>query len=235
VWALDALERTAALPATLSGRAGAPWQIEGELDASDPARIEPPLDSASCAPWLGDLEARYAASPLAAIGVVSDTVGAPALGLLDFGSIVDAAEIGVAGPGTPGPVELLGACAADEPWGWGDPDGPTRPCGPHLPLRAASGDLLVDGGVGQGMLVVDGDLTLRAGARYYGLVLVTGALRLEGSATLAGMAIALDGAHVGVGSRVRSSACWVVRALAAQRPALGGLRVVPGVGRIGPL
>ena len=234
-WALDPLQRVSELSAAVSGRSGALWQIDGEVDASDPTRVEPPLDVAACAPWLGELEARYAASPLDAIGVAADTVGGPGLGIIDFRALTAAAAVGVAGSGTPTPVERLGSCALDEPWGWGDPDDPTGPCGPHLPLRSADGNLTVDGGVGQGVLVVGGDLTLTSGARFHGLVLSRGMLRLEGAATLEGLAIALAGAQVASGSRVRASACWAVRALAAQRAVLGGLRVVPGVGPIGPL
>ena len=234
-WALDPLERIVELRAVVGGRPDALWQIEGEIDAGDPAGVEPPLAPADCAPWIGELQARYATSPLAATDIADDTVGGPGLGLVGFADLMAAADVGVTGWGTPAPVERLGVCAAEEPWGWGDPDHPTRPCGGRLPLRAADGDLTMDGGVGQGVLVVDGDLTLTSGARYYGLVLVRGTLRLEGAAILQGLALALEGAHVGVDSRLVASACWAVRALTAQRAALGGLRVVPGVGPIGPL
>jgi hypothetical protein len=234
-WALDPQERILNLPAAVSGRAGARWHLEGEIDASDPTGDGPPWDAADCAPWLGELQAHYAASPLAAHGIAADTLGGPGLGLVAFGSLMAAAEVRVVGAGTPGPVESFGACAVDEAWSWGGRDHPGPPCGSHLPLRSAQGDLVVQGGVGQGVLVVDGDLTFTSGARYHGLVLVRGVLRLDGAATLQGMAIALEGAHVGAGSRIGASACWALRALDAQRAALGGLRAVPGVGPLGPL
>jgi hypothetical protein len=82
---------------------------------------------------------------------------------------------------------------------------------------------------------VDGDLTLTAGARYHGLVIVRGSMRIEDGSSLDGLAIASGGVELTADSRVRGSACWAVRALAAQRGALGRLITVPGVGEVGPL
>ncbi len=92
----------------------------------------------------------------------------------------------------------------------------------------------MDGGVGQGVLVVDGDLTLTAGARYYGFLITTGEVRLEGGAVFEGMALAGGGILVDADARVRGSACWAVRALAAHRETFGRLLPLPGTGRIGP-
>ena len=233
-WSLDPLERVTELPGVLSAAPGSVWTLDGAVDADAPARVDPPLDAADCAPWLVELEAGYA-TLLPPAGVLTDTVDAPWLGLLDFPSLLARAPVLVSGAGTPGPVEAFGACVEVAPWGWGDPEESGRPCGAHLPLRASPSDLSVVGGVGQGVLAVDGDLTLTAGARYYGLVVVRGALRLEDGASLDGFAVALGGGSVDAGSRVRGSACWAVLALAAQRAALGGLVAVPGVGPIGPL
>jgi hypothetical protein len=234
-WSLDPLERVTALRGVLNAASDREWVVAGVVDASTPTRADPPLELADCAPWVAELEASYARRPLATTGFLSDTVDGPWLGLLDFPSLLARAPAFVSGSGTPGPIQRLGACAEDEPWGWGDPEEPSSPCSSHLPLRAASGDLTVVGGVGQGVLVVDGDVTLTAGARYYGLVVVRGALRLEDGASLDGFALALGGGAVAVGSRARGSGCWAVRALAAQRVALGGLMAVPGVGPVGPL
>lgn len=233
-WSLDPLERVTNLPGVLSAAPGSVWTLDGVVDAGAPARVDPPLDLADCEPWLAELEESYA-MPAAQLGFLSDTVDAPWLGLIDFPSLLARAPVLVSGAGMPGPVERFGACAEGEPWGWGDPENPRLPCGPHLPLRASLGDLSVVGGVGQGLLAVDGDLTLTAGARYYGLVLVRGTVRLEDGASLEGFAVALGGGSIAAGSRVRGSACWAARALAAQRVALGGLVAVPGVGPIGPL
>lgn len=95
--------------------------------------------------------------------------------------------------------------------------------------------MTLTGGVGQVVLVVDGDLTLAAGTRLYGLVLTSGLLRVESGASLEGMAIAAGGVLIEAAGSVRASACWAARALAHQRATVGGLRPLPGTGLIGPL
>lgn len=237
-WSPDPLARVLALEGALTVFPGAPVSLAGSLEVATPAVPEPPLTAADCAAWAADLEARYAVAPLAALATAIDTLGAPRLGLLDFEAL--AARAGpsdlVFGPaGTPEPIERFGTCALDEPWGWGDPESPWRPCGSYLPLRVAPAGLVVLGGAGQGTLVVDGDLTLTAGARYHGLVIVRGSMRIEDGSSLDGLAIASGGVELTADSRVRGSACWAVRALAAQRGALGRLITVPGVGEVGPL
>jgi hypothetical protein len=102
-------------------------------------------------------------------------------------------------------------------------------------VRASLGDLTVLGGVGQGVLVVDGGLTLSDAARFYGLVVVRGALRLEGGASLVGLALAQGGAAVAADARVVASGCRSARALAAARGTFGVMLPVPGVGAIGPI
>jgi hypothetical protein len=234
-WALDPLERVAALRGVLNAPEDGAWALDGLVDAAAPTAAVPPLDPAACASWLPELEARYADGPLSATAVLPDAARGPALGLLDVPALLAGAPALVSGAGTPGPTDRFGACVEDAPWGWGDPDGPSEPCGAHLPLRASAGDLTVVGGVGQGVLVVDGDLTLTSGARFHGLVIARGALHVEGSATLEGLALAWGGGSVAADARVRGSACWAVRALAAQLPTLGGPIAVPGVGLFGPL
>jgi len=234
-WALDPLERVSALPGAIVVSSGAPVTLLGSVDASRPADVVSPLTDEDCAPWMSDLEARYGSAPLAAVSTLSDTTPTPGLGLLDFQAVLDAADVLVEGAGTPTPVEHFGACAPYEPWGWGDPHRPLRPCGAHLPLRTSLGDLSVIGGAGQGMLVVDGDVTLTAGARYYGFVLVRGALHIDDGAAVEGLAVALGGINVGPLGRFTASACWAARAIAAQRGTLGRLIAVPGVGRLDPL
>jgi hypothetical protein len=85
------------------------------------------------------------------------------------------------------------------------------------------------------VLVVGGSLTLTSGARYYGMVITGGPLRVEDGASLTGLAIAHGGVAVAADAKVAASACWAVRALAANRFALGDFVQVPRVGEIGPM
>jgi hypothetical protein len=232
-WALDPFARIAALDAAVSVRAGASVLIEGVVDPAAPASVAPPLQPGDCDPWLPELVVHYGSNPLGAVGVLADGDTVPRLGELELEELLAEATIRPAGSGTPAPTERGGTCAETDPWSGGDPERPWRACGGHFALRSANGDLEVLGGSGQGILVVDGSLTLGAGARFYGLALVRGTLRVEGGARLEGLAVATGGVHVGPRSEVRGSACWVARALASRRSDLGRLRLVPGVGSLG--
>jgi hypothetical protein len=233
VWALDPLARVMAFDAVVTVGAGATSFVDGIIDAGAPAAVASPLQPGDCDPWLAELLAHYGSITLDAVGAMAAGDTAPRLGALEFDDLLGAATIRPAGSGTPAPADAAGVCAEEESWSWGDPEHPWRPCGRHLVLRGAVGDLDVQGGTGQGMLVVDGDLTFHSNARFYGLALVTGTLRVEGGARLHGTAVASGGAYVGPGSEVRGSACWVARALAANRAVLGAFRLVPGVGPLG--
>lgn len=237
-WSLDPLTRVLALRGALTIPAGATVALSGTVDVAHPALATPPLTPGDCARWATDLEAHEARSPLDPVATVTDSAGGPRLGSLDFDGLValsGPASLLPGGAGTPAPVERLGTCVEGEPWAWGDPERPWRPCGAHLPLRASVGDLTVLGGSGQGTLVVDGDLVLRGGARYYGIAVAKGVLFLEEHAALEGMALAWGGVVVTAGARVRASACWAVRALHAASGTLGRFLEVPGVGEVGPL
>jgi hypothetical protein len=69
---------------------------------------------------------------------------------------------------TPGP----GAPQCDSAAGhnWGDPTRAT-PCANRFVIVHARGDVVVDGGVGQGILLSDGDVELRNGAQFFGLII----------------------------------------------------------------
>lgn len=77
---------------------------------------------------------------------------------------------------TPEPRYSSSACDRADPRNWGDPSRPNTVCGRYLPVIGATGDLDVDGGVGQGVLLVEGDLTLRGGAEFHGVIIVGGRL-----------------------------------------------------------
>jgi len=233
-WAMDPLTRVLALRGAISVGLGAPVTIAGSVDASAPAAVELPLDPTVCDPWMTQLDAHYALEPLAPVAtLVADTL--PPLGMLDFAGLLDAADVTVAANVSPSPSEALGACVITEPTNWGDPERPWRPCGQHFALRKAVGSLRVAGGAGQGVLIVDGDLVLDAGARFYGLAIASGALRVESGGELVGMAVTTGGADVAAGGLVRASACWAALALAANRAQLGRLRPMPGQGALGPV
>jgi hypothetical protein len=65
---------------------------------------------------------------------------------------------------------------------WGEPFVITNhPCKTYFPLIFAEQDLHITGGRGQGILMVNGDLTVAGGFEFYGPVIVRGNLRTTGT------------------------------------------------------
>ena len=121
---------------------------------------------------------------------------------------------------TPSPRVAGTDCDESDPSNWGDPERPMAPCAGYVALVGRSGPVVMSGGVGNVILVVDGDVELRAGARLYGLVVLTGMLRVRDGARFAGLAVALGGLEVGPTGTVASSPARVEDALRARRTEL---------------
>ena len=235
VWVMDPLARTAAFDGVVVVADGAPVDVTGVVDGDAISRAELPLTPALCSSWQAALDSIYPTGRLPSVAVQEPDPRPPRLGLLDGDSLLASIPVQVSGLGTPAPAEEGGTCLVDAPWSWGDPDRPYGACGGHLALRASPGDLTLEGGVGQGLLVVAGDLTLVSGARFFGIVLVAGVLRVVGGARLAGLAQAHGGLEVGPASEIRGSACWTARALDAARPYLSLPLAIRESGWIGPM
>ncbi len=133
------------------------------------------------------------------------------LGRLDREGLFSRTRLLEVGSGAPQARVRGGVCTDDE-WNWGSPDDPVGPCGNRHILMGASGDLLVDGGAGQGTLVVAGDLTLK-GTLFAGVILVGGNLRLEDGATVFGYARSGGLTEIVGGSRFMASSCGARTAL----------------------
>ncbi|MCG6956656.1 MAG: hypothetical protein LJF04_11770 [Gemmatimonadetes bacterium] len=72
-------------------------------------------------------------------------------------------------------------CRTTTPDNWGDPVRPSGVCGNYFPIVYAAGDLHITGGYGQGILLVEGDLTVDGGFEFYGPVFVKGELATQGT------------------------------------------------------
>ncbi len=75
-----------------------------------------------------------------------------------------------------GPSSSDGDCRTSDSRNWGDPRAPISACGAYRPVIFVIGDVTLAGGIGQGVLAVDGNLTVTGGFEFHGLVLVTGRL-----------------------------------------------------------
>lgn len=86
------------------------------------------------------------------------------------------------GPLGPAPVGTATTCDATGHDNWGDPRKPATiaGCANYFPITYVNGDLKLVGGVGQGILLVSGDLTVDGGAEFFGPVIVRGHLATAG-------------------------------------------------------
>ena len=149
-----------------------------------------------------------AGEPLAPM-VVADTGMLLRFGHLDWEQLVEVASTRTSQRVTgAAPRSTDEECDTTDSNNWGEP---TRwnsgVCMSYYPVIHAPGDLIVDGGRGQGLLLVDGDLTLQGGFEFVGAVLVRGAVRsgpggarITGTVAMAAQsptAPALDGLAIG--------------------------------------
>jgi hypothetical protein len=215
LWILDPVARAADPGAAVEVGPAAPVAVLGVVDGAGPTAEGEELRRL-CRPWARALDSLGAASvPPAGLG--TDGWEGGELGLLTLEGLLARIPVEVAGSGMPESRSRGGRCGGGA-WSWGDPGGGPGPCAERWVTRRTPGDLAVEGGVGQGLLAVEGDLTLAAGARFRGLVLVGGALVLREGAVLEGMARARGGLSVDATSRVRGSRCPALRALSEAAP-----------------
>jgi hypothetical protein len=107
---------------------------------------------------------------------------------LDWTALTGAAtKIYSSGAGTIngiGPTATAGVCNTGDVNNWGDPLHLTpavASCQTYFPIIYAQGDLHITGGTGQGILLVEGDLSVAGGMAFYGPVIVKGSLSSAGT------------------------------------------------------
>lgn len=219
----------------------AAFVTRGPIMVADAATIDganavPPgwSDCDPAAPPVAGLHVRdSAALSTAGCGTASCVAGSPAVlvdpsldssaaGVLSgaaFDDLASRATVTVSG-GTrlPGPSLIGGVCNVLDGDNWGSPASPGGPCGSRFPLIWSSAGLTLTGGEGQGVLVVNGDLTLGGGFGFTGVVIVRGRLATVGAGgSVHGIVLADNVAgpahEVGANAAIRYSSCAVQRAL----------------------
>lgn len=116
------------------------------------------------------------------------------------------------------------ACNKADVLNWGAPTDPTSTCADHFPVVWANGDLTINGNVGQGVLIVNGDLDVQGGFEFYGPVIVRGALSTQGTGGhfnggIIAANVNLDQNTVLGDAVVTFSSCALARALRQSAPA----------------
>jgi hypothetical protein len=164
------------LVATLSALAAIDLSASARLDGTDRA----PLGWDCPAP-----------GPAVAPFAVSDSASLLRFGQFDWTALAEAATARLT-PGmvSPSPRVADQECDTTAPENWGEPiKSSGTACTSYYAIVHAPGDLIVDGGRGQGLLIVDGDLTLRGSFEFFGVILVRGTLRSgSGGARITGAA-----------------------------------------------
>jgi hypothetical protein len=142
-------------------------------------------------------------------------------GDLTFNDLVGLSDVSLA-PGVYGPQPSYtgGQCNRSDPLNWGDPIDQTTDCANHFPIVYASGNLLLATGFGQGILLVDGDLTLQGNMQFFGAIIVRGNLITAGFGnTVHGSVVASNAGNTIDGTaQLQYSSCALEKALAAAAP-----------------
>jgi hypothetical protein len=85
-------------------------------------------------------------------------------------------------PSNPAPtLDVSGSCQTTDLYNWGDPLVPSAPCSSFFPIIWADQSISIQGGYGQGVLIVNGNLSVQGGFEFYGPVLIKGTLSTQGT------------------------------------------------------
>lgn len=146
-------------------------------------------------------------------------------GELDWAQLValanlDVTPLGSNISGTEPDTTATGVCTKTTLNNWGNPVEPAAACGDYFPIiyHAGPSVRIQSGGVGQGILLVDGDLDLRGNFVFNGVVIVQGEFQTQGSGNrilggvMASNADLEEQSLVG-GSEVQYSSCAIERAI----------------------
>lgn len=235
-WQLAPTRRLAAAEAVVMAGGSVSVAVGATVDGSDLNRR--PFDWAEedCS-LFADSVARAVPSgrldPWATLAADSGAV--PPLGLLDWAALVDRSRRVPPGVITPLPTEFAGVCRIELANNWGDPSR-AGDCRDHFVLVTTRGDLTLAGGVGQGVLAVDGSLRLEGASRFAGVVHVSGDLSLAQGARIDGLVRTGGSVSLSDSSQIGGSGCAVLAALGRidvlRRPIV--IRDGAWVGPLGP-
>jgi hypothetical protein len=102
-------------------------------------------------------------------------------GDINYNDLAAAATIQLSGGNyKTGPSLTGAACNKTDLSNWGDGMNPAAACGTYFPIVHIAGSATLNGDQGQGILLVDGDLSMQGSYQYYGIVIVKGSLKTAG-------------------------------------------------------
>ena len=121
-------------------------------------------------------------------------------------------------------VDAQGDCNLAVITNWGDPLNAGTPCSEYFPLIYVPGTVKLTGNVGQGMLLVEGDLEVSGGFEFYGVAIVRGRLSSTGTGghfngAVMAQNVDLEDNKILGSALIQYSSCSASRALKAAAPA----------------
>ncbi len=126
------------------------------------------------------------------------------------------------------PVGTATTCTTSVQDNWGDPMVPpsVAPCAGYFPVIYVNGNLKATGGYGQGILIINGDLSVQGGFQFFGPVIVKGTVTTQGTGGhfVGGLMASnlYDSTDVILGNAMVSySSCALMKALQANSPGRG--------------
>jgi len=73
-----------------------------------------------------------------------------------------------------------GTCNRNDQSNWGDGVNPTSACGNYFPIIHVTGDITINGDQGQGVLLVDGTLTVQGSYQFFGIAIMQNDIKTSG-------------------------------------------------------
>jgi hypothetical protein len=122
------------------------------------------------------------------------------------------------------PVALAGVCQTALTTNWGDPTRPGGACATYMPIIHFTGDVKLTTGTGQGIILVDGDLTESGNFTFTGIIIARGTVRASGSGNaVTGMIMAAavdlgDAVTLSGSTSLQYSSCAVQQVLSTTSP-----------------
>ena len=122
------------------------------------------------------------------------------------------------------PVAVAGVCTKTLTTNWGDPTRPGGACATYFPIIHFTDDVKLTGGTGQGIILVDGDLTEAGNFTFTGIIIARGTVRATGSSNaVTGMIMAAavdlgDAVTLSGSTSLQYSSCAVQQVLSTTAP-----------------
>jgi hypothetical protein len=122
------------------------------------------------------------------------------------------------------PVAVSGVCQKALTTNWGDPTRPGGGCANYFPIIHFTDDVKLTGGTGQGILLVDGDLTEAGNFSFTGIIVARGTVRASGNSNaVTGMIMAAaidlgDAVTLTGTTKLQYSSCAIQQVLSTTSP-----------------